>query len=467
MGCRIFKTMLAINKRYLIHFANDYNNFKIAELRSIAATLGFQLDIDEKKFDIRSPYLEVSLPSEEVGIKLIQRSTVARSLYELLAEGTTLSELCKNISQLSESAKVVSQDVSFRLKVDTFNKKIPAHAKLYKIEELLKCLPKFEGRVDLNTPDYSYHLLEFYGFVGNAVHESPLKLYFCRWISDGQRSMMHKFHLQKRYFIGHTSMNAGLSLIMSNMGLVDDGHIVFDPFVGTGSLLVTAAYHGAYVMGADIDYMLIHGRARPSRHNQKKRAPDESVLKNLQQYDLGSRYVDILVADSSQYKLYRSFPLFDAIITDPPYGIREASLKISSNSLLNCNASRDGNIVHYPQSTQYSLTDCIVDLVSFAAQYLKIGGRLVYWLPVYKPVYSMKIIPQHPCLNLVSDCEQELKNNICRHLITMEKVKEWDERERNQATVESNLYKEESFREHYFKSCRSMRSSQDRPLTAN
>ena len=55
-------------------------------------------------------------------------------------------------------------------------------------------------------------------------------------------------------------MDAGLSLIMANMGGVDKNHIVFDPFVGTGSLLVACAHHGAYVMGTDIDYMLIHAK---------------------------------------------------------------------------------------------------------------------------------------------------------------------------------------------------------------
>ena len=55
-------------------------------------------------------------------------------------------------------------------------------------------------------------------------------------------------------------MDAGLSLIMANMGAVKENHLVFDPFVGTGSLLVACAHYGAYVMGTDIDYMLIHAK---------------------------------------------------------------------------------------------------------------------------------------------------------------------------------------------------------------
>lgn len=46
--------------------------------------------------------------------------------------------------------------------------------------------------------------------------------------------------------------------IQSNLGHADKSKIVIDPFVGSGSLLVGAAYYGAYVMGADLDYKLVN-----------------------------------------------------------------------------------------------------------------------------------------------------------------------------------------------------------------
>lgn len=58
-------------------------------------------------------------------------------------------------------------------------------------------------------------------------------------------------------------MDAALSLIMANMGCVQKDHLVFDPFVGTGSLLVACAHYGAYIMGADIDYLLLHAKGVP------------------------------------------------------------------------------------------------------------------------------------------------------------------------------------------------------------
>lgn len=38
---------------------------------------------------------------------------------------------------------------------------------------------------------------------------------------------------------------------------VEKGHFVYDPFVGTGSILVAAAHHGAHTFGADIDIRIV------------------------------------------------------------------------------------------------------------------------------------------------------------------------------------------------------------------
>lgn len=64
-------------------------------------------------------------------------------------------------------------------------------------------------------------------------------------------------------------MDPQLSLLMANQARVKDGDIVLDPFVGSGSLLVAAAQFGGYVLGTDIDYLMLHGRTRPSRITQK------------------------------------------------------------------------------------------------------------------------------------------------------------------------------------------------------
>lgn len=88
-------------------------------------------------------------------------------------------------------------------------------------------------------------------------------------ICNGLRDLINKLSLKKRKFIGNTSMDAQLSLLMANQAQVKSGDLVLDPFVGTGSLLVAAAQFGGYVFGTDIDYLMLHGRTRPSRISQR------------------------------------------------------------------------------------------------------------------------------------------------------------------------------------------------------
>ena len=89
-----------------------------------------------------------------------------------------------------------------------------------------------------------------------------LILFFFVQICNGQNKLVHKYNLSKRGFIGNTTMDPLLSLVMSNMAQVKQHSLVYDPFVGTGSLLVGAAHFGASVLGADLDYNLIHSQGK-------------------------------------------------------------------------------------------------------------------------------------------------------------------------------------------------------------
>ncbi len=96
--------------------------------------------------------------------------------------------------------------------------------------------------------------------------------------------------------------------------------------------------------GADLDYKLIHAFGLSSRQGQKYRSKNENIRNNLKQYGLEDFFLDILVADFSSPYIKAGYK-FDAIITDPPYGIREKAKKVGQkkatkpleNSELNVN----------------------------------------------------------------------------------------------------------------------------------
>ena len=94
-------------------------------------------------------------------------------------------------------------------------------------------------------------------------------------------------------------MDPQLSLLMANLTQVNPSSLVFDPFVGTGSILIACAKFGAQVMGSDIDFLMVHARTKPSRVGQKKRFKSESFRGNFNQYQLDSKLLDVIVTDAS------------------------------------------------------------------------------------------------------------------------------------------------------------------------
>ncbi|CAG5133308.1 unnamed protein product [Candidula unifasciata] len=440
-------------KRYLLQFAHEHLDFRLQEVKSVISMLGCGALLKEKEVDNGSPFLEIELPSEKEAKAVMQRTVLGKRLYELWAEGTTVSEVVSKLQKLPDGfiKPYTDENSSFRIVVETFNKKISSADKVRRIEQLLTestCILK--GKINLSVPDNSFHLLEFYKFDSITSPNEPQKVYFGRWVSDGQRDWIREYHLQNRHFIANTSMDACLSMVMANLAQVKENDFVIDPFVGSGSLLVSSAHFGAYVIGTDIDYLLLHAKARPSRAKQKTRSEDESVQSNLRQYGLENKYIDVLVADASLQKMWRDGWKFDAIITDPPYGIRESASKIVRRDLQE--EAEDYGAAHYPQKTNYQLGDIFKDLLNFAAKFLCIGGRLVYWLPIYRPDYCESNIPQHPCLEVRFNCEQPLSTTISRRLITMVKVCEHQEVSEPQgASIEVDHYEMLTFRQKYFK----------------
>lgn len=189
--------------------------------------------------------------------------------------------------------------------------------------------------------------------------------------------------------------------------------------------MVTAAYFGGYVIGADIDFLLFHGRSKPCRSKIKKRDPDESIKANLKQYNLESRYLDVVLSDFSR-PLWKSF-CFDSIITDPPYGIREASKKIGSTKEYKIPKDLVSN--HIPAKVHYNLKDIINDLLQFAAYYLKMSGRLVFWIPKNRDenchfLSCPEDYSYHSCFKIITTSEQNMIMNAARVLVCLEKCKE-------------------------------------------
>jgi len=222
-----------------------------------------------------------------------------------------------------ESSEAVHEPEStFKFVVETFGRR-PAH------EEQIQIIHKYswmqwKGKVQFKNPKHTFWAIEDYG-VGDGSPETvtrPIqRVFFGREVTETARHLKDKYTLKKRKYLGTTSMESEVSFFSANMGLVcfthratyfsdaidqvKPGSLVIDPFVGTGSLLVSAAHFGAWVVGADLDMRVLKGLGKTT-----------NVRDNFLQYGLEHQLGDLIRFDSSKHSVFRHKPIFDAIICD-------------------------------------------------------------------------------------------------------------------------------------------------------
>jgi len=107
-------------------------------------------------------------------------------------------------------------------------------------------------------------------------------------------------------------MDPQLSLIMANQAQIRNGDLVLDPFVGTGSLLVAASQFGGYTFGTDIDFLMLHGRTRPTRISQKV-SLTMTILHKIDFYEAEEKFrnsiimnILYIILDKRKRRKYRS-----------------------------------------------------------------------------------------------------------------------------------------------------------------
>lgn len=84
--------------------------------------------------------------------------------------------------------------------------------------------------------------------------------------------------------------------------------MVIDPFVGTGSLVITCAHFGSMTMGGDIDASALTGKEE-----------GKNVFTNFGQYNVRDRLADVMRFDHHKNDIIRTREWFDAIVCDRKY----------------------------------------------------------------------------------------------------------------------------------------------------
>jgi tRNA (guanine10-N2)-methyltransferase len=176
---------------------------------------------------------------------------------------------------------------------------------------------------------------------------------------------------------------------------------------------------GAHVIGSDLNINVLRGTSG-----------GRNVASNFEQYKL-SLPVGIPRADVLHSPFQNKRPWLDAIVCDPPYGIKEGTRSSRRDVLPPPTTRAEPHIVG---TERVRLTDFLDGLLEFAARNLVPGGRLVYWLPTTTD-YREEDVPRHGSLRNIANSEQVMTMRMSRRLITMQRLSEAEEAEAAKETA--------------------------------
>ncbi|KUF93140.1 General transcriptional corepressor tupA [Phytophthora nicotianae] len=418
---------------YLVFFVHQHFDFRYPELEALL-TMQKLPSVEETVLKDRRPenYRNPKAP-RSCGFNSRRVRGVGHT-----ANGGGYDELVSSVEafQGPQKQQILQDDKrSWRINVAVFGKKLSMDEQRERREKFRDALP-FAGPVQMKNPDETFLVLEELGLDQDLnPGMKPKQIFFLRELAGseknrgrgGARDLVDQQTLKRRAYIGPTSMESEMALLMCNMALVQPGDLVIDPFVGTGSVLIPCGTHGAMCYGTDIDIRVLLGTGvgvtgagvvvTDDKSDEKERV---NVITNFKQY--GLPLPELVRADNSMSPLVKQCKgFFDAVVCDPPYGIRAGARKSGRKRQIKSDVNMASKQANYIAPTQpYAAEDVMKDLLEFAAQTLREGGRLVYLLPTTYE-YTDSDLPRHPSLQVIANSEQKLTKKYARRLITMVK----------------------------------------------
>jgi len=143
--------------------------------------------------------------------------------------------------------------------------------------------------------------------------------------------------------------------------------------------------------------------------------------------------VDLSVFDLTHHP-WRCGDLFDAIVTDPPYGVRAGAKRLGRKKQLTdtqkermlqqrLSQPNPGDQPYIPPTKPYELSQLVTDLILFARYLLKPGGRLVFFLPTVTDEYEEIDIHTMLCegMEVIANSLQDF-GSWGRRLVTVQKA---------------------------------------------
>lgn len=313
----------------------------------------------------------LDVPETELIIQTAQRCSLVRSLFVIFAQGDTFEELATNALESNYLADMMEggphSDASWKVRMrqyggqaktvkqKQYGKKMrsPIQAEREAILQMGDLFGQLAGPVDLKSADVSLYILE--GLVSNTSKTKVLAKLVTRGATTSSIAP------KTRKCITNTPLCPLAAFTMCNVARIGGpNYKILDPFCGSCAILLAATMIESSVQTVGIDIA----------HNGQVNRTD--IMNDFSYRNL-TRPVALIHGNSmldgirKEAKIAIGNEPFDAIITDPPYGIREKSGYCNESPLIdlvNC-IGKDRN-------------------AHDTSRLLKIGGRLIAFVPDYE-----------------------------------------------------------------------------------
>jgi len=358
------------------------------------------VEIDTTSLKQTSSVVKESIElTSELLIKACKRCSLIREVYNIIAEADTYQDLAEVALESDipfEPVDGLNSSWSVRLRQygayaknnegQRFGKRIRSSLSLEKqaIFSMSTLFEKLEGPVNLKTPARAFYIFE-------GLQGSSSKVFAIKLATGPKTSTIAPI---TRICVTRTPLCPVAAFLMCNIARIRPQNTVLDPYAGSCSTLLAATMIESSCKTVGIDI------ARASQINR------DDILEDFAARQLPSP-IALVQGDCTQINVRHKARAaighepFDAILADPPYGIRE---KPSSKPPL------------------VQLVECMAEDRQNNTPLLKTGGRLVCFVPLAVTEELVFYIPNEELLKsaglkLSGMKEQPLNEILSRWLL--------------------------------------------------
>ncbi|MCS7095620.1 MAG: DNA methyltransferase [Candidatus Bathyarchaeota archaeon] len=278
--------------------SGEHDTLPASEVQAILEAEGFNYEILEALDQV----LRIEAPLEIVEA-VRRRAAFTRACgVELFTCEADLTNALKALRSINLE-EFIGRGESFAVRVrhvKNYAKEISGMFMERKLGEAILHRVK-EAKVKLKCPDKT--------FLGILTGE---KLVFGLKVEDIPAKSFIDRRPKNRPFFHPSAMPPKLARGMVNLARAQIGRLIFDPFCGTGSILIEAALVGCRIIGIDVQRRMVMG-----------------CQKNLNYF--GIKPESLILADACKPPI----AAVDCVVTDPPYGRSATTLRRTTAQIIN------------------------------------------------------------------------------------------------------------------------------------